>query len=42
MQTFGRIRVDVDNCLRELVNAGVVAHVARRADTLPVRQSDRP
>ena len=24
MQTFGRIRVDVDNCLRELVNAGVV------------------
>jgi transcriptional regulator with PAS, ATPase and Fis domain len=24
MQTFGRIRVDVDHCLRELVNAGVV------------------
>jgi transcriptional regulator with PAS, ATPase and Fis domain len=24
MQTFGRLRVDVDNCLRELVNAGVV------------------
>jgi transcriptional regulator with PAS, ATPase and Fis domain len=24
MQTFGRIRVDVDNCLRELVNVGVV------------------
>ena len=24
MQTFGRIRVDVANCLRELVNAGVV------------------
>jgi transcriptional regulator with PAS, ATPase and Fis domain len=24
MQTFGRIRVDVENCLRELVHAGVV------------------
>ena len=27
MQTFGRIRVDVANCLRELVNAGVVRTV---------------
>ena len=25
MQTFGRMRLDVDNCLRELVDFGVVA-----------------
>jgi transcriptional regulator with PAS, ATPase and Fis domain len=28
MQTFGRIRADVANCLRELVNAGVVRAVS--------------
>jgi two-component system response regulator AtoC len=28
MQTFGRIRVDVANCLRELVNGGVVRTVS--------------
>jgi transcriptional regulator with AAA-type ATPase domain len=32
MQTFGRIRMDVANCLRELVNAGVV----RTTGTQPV------
>jgi len=30
MQTFGRIRVDVDNCLRELVNADVVRALGTR------------
>jgi transcriptional regulator with PAS, ATPase and Fis domain len=39
MQTFGRIRVDVDNCLRELVNAGVVRTIGHH----PVRyQFARP
>ena len=39
MQTFGRIRVDVANCLRELVNAGVVRGVGHH----PVRyQFARP
>ena len=28
MQTFGRIRMDVANCLRELVNGGVVRAVS--------------
>src|SRR5690606_30845801 len=31
MQTFGRMRLDVDNCVRELVEFGV----ARRSDTQP-------
>ena len=30
MQTFGRIRVDVENCLRELVNSAVVRSVNGR------------
>jgi DNA-binding NtrC family response regulator len=33
MQTFGRMRLDVENCLRELVDFGV----ARRNDTMPPR-----
>ena len=31
MQTFGRMRQDVDNCVRELVEFGVVRRLTRRA-----------
>ncbi len=37
MATFGRMRLDVDNCLKELVDAGV----ARRIDGAPPRYTAR-
>ncbi|MGE0042283.1 MAG: sigma-54 interaction domain-containing protein [Vicinamibacterales bacterium] len=39
MQTFGRMRLDVDNCVRELVEFGVVA---RRGGPRPTYAAARP
>ena len=37
MQTFGRMRLDVDNCVRELVEFGVVRKIAGDPPKLPGR-----
>src|SRR5579884_4153576 len=39
MQTFGRLRLDVENCVRELVDFGVVRAVPA---TPPRYMADRP
>src|SRR5204862_7189413 len=39
MHTFGRLRLDVENCVRELVDFGV-AHVSH--DTPPRYRAERP
>ena len=49
MQTFGRMRLDVDNCVRELVEFGVVREIAgdpakylaARPEQEPVRAAAR-
>ena len=41
MQTFGRMRLDVDNCVRELVEFGVVRRIAGRSVQVP-RRPPRP
>ena len=39
MQTFGRLRLDVDNCVRELVDFGVARAIA---GTPPLYAAERP
>ena len=39
MQTFGRMRLDIENCLGELVTFGLVE---QRTDTQPTRFTFRP
>ena len=38
MTTFGRLRLDVDNCLKELVDFGIVDRDARRSVALSRRE----
>jgi len=40
MQTFGRLKLDVDNCIRDLVNFGVVAVVAGAPPRYTARRPD--
>src|SRR5258706_12184777 len=40
MHTFGRLKLDVENCVRELVDFGVVQAV--RGSTPPRYQAERP
>jgi transcriptional regulator with GAF, ATPase, and Fis domain len=42
MQTFGRMRLDVDNCVRELVDFGVVARAAGEPVTFEAARPDGP
>jgi transcriptional regulator with GAF, ATPase, and Fis domain len=42
MQTFGRMRLDVDNCLRELVDFGVVARNAGEPGSYQAARPDSP
>jgi transcriptional regulator with GAF, ATPase, and Fis domain len=42
MQTFGRMRLDVDNCLRELVDFGVVARNAGEPAGFQVARPEGP
>ena len=40
MATFGRLRLDVDNCLQELVDFGAVTHVAQDPERYTVADID--
>src|SRR6266480_1243030 len=40
MQTFGRLKLDVENCVRELVDFGVARHVP--SSNPPRYKADRP
>ena len=42
MQTFGRMRLDVDNCVRELVDFGVVRKSAGEPADLPAARPEGP
>ena len=42
MQTFGRMRLDVDNCLRELVDFGVVARTPGEPHAFTAARPDGP
>ncbi|MEZ5286156.1 MAG: sigma-54 factor interaction domain-containing protein [Vicinamibacterales bacterium] len=42
MQTFGRMRLDIDNCVRELVDFGVVRRVAGEPASYAAAQPDGP
>jgi transcriptional regulator with GAF, ATPase, and Fis domain len=42
MQTFGRMRLDIDNCLRELVESGVVRRSVGEPETFTAARPDGP